>query len=424
MKPLPRSLEAEQAVLGSCFIDNRKVQEILDSVMVEDFYSPRHQELFTQIQKLSTDKMEVDFVTIAGNISSELLVYVYGIVDNTPTAANWSVYAKILKATTIRRKIIAEAQKLQEEAEDLDTDISEVLTSAQKSILALSLTQDIPLKNTHELSLSLVKRIETPGGCQGLLTGFDGLDVKLGGLRPGKLYILAARPRMGKTAMSKNIAEHISHKYGSVFMASLEMDAEQLAMRHISGMGRVDSSKFNDGRFEDADYPKMMTAIGKYAKLPIFYDDAGYQTDAGIMAKARKIKAEKGLQLVIIDYLQLVRASEKPKSREETIASISRNFKTMAKELQVPVIALAQLNRECEKEKRRPLLSDLRESGGIEQDADAIIFIHRDHEYNPDKPESDAEAVVAKNRDGGTGIIDLTWNGSFTNFYNKEKWHE
>ena len=198
------------------------------------------------------------------------------------------------------------------------------------------------------------------------------------------------------------------------------MDAEQLALRHISGMGRVNGNKFNDGRFEDADYPKMMNAIGTYAKLPIFYDDAGYQMDSGIMSKARKVKAEKGLSLVVIDYLQLVRASEKPKSREETIASISRNFKAMAKELQVPVIALAQLNRECEKEKRRPLLSDLRESGGIEQDADAIIFIHRDHEYNPDKPESEAEAVVAKNRDGGTGIIDLVWNGSYTNFYNKE----
>lgn len=420
MKPLPRNLEAEQALLGACLIDNRIIQDVLDNSSLDDFYSPRHQDIFKAIQKLHCDKLDIDPSTISGIVAKENLVYVFEISDNTPSAVNYKTYLTLLKSTAMRRKLISKLQQIQEAATDLDLGIEETLLDAQKSILALSLTQDIPLKTTHELSLSLVKRIETPGGCQGILTGFDGLDRKLGGLRPGKLYILAARPRMGKTALSKSIAEYVAEKSGPVFIASLEMDAEQLAMRHISGIGRVNGNKFNDGRFEDADYPKMMRAIGEYAAMPILYDDAGYQTDAGIMSKARRIKAEKGLSLIIIDYLQLVRASEKSKSREETIASISRNFKAMAKELQVPVIALAQLNRECEREKRRPLLSDLRESGGIEQDADAIIFIHRDHEYNPDKPESEAEAIVAKNRDGGGGVINLTWNGSYTNFYNKE----
>ena len=422
MIKLPRNNEAEQAILGSCLIAPDVVPLILESLSVGDFHASKHQEVFKAIQTLYLEKSDIDFMAVSSLLPKEFIPEIAGMIDNTPTARNWKTYAKILQNQTMRRRLINESITIQEAAGDSDTDIDEVLLNSQKAILGLSLTKETPLKTTKELAIDLYRKIELGNHSifQGVRTGFDRLDWMLGGMKPGKLYILAGRPRMGKTALAKNIAEYVSIKSGPVFIASLEMDAEQLAIRHISGLGKIDGSKFNTGRFGDSDWNGLTLAAGKYSEMPIFYDDSGFQTDMGIMAKARKIKAEHGLSLLIIDYLQLVKASTKTNSREEYVASISRNLKGISKELQVPILCLAQLNRECEREKRKPLLSDLRESGGIEQDADSVMFVHRDHEYTPESPEHQGEIIIAKNRDGGTGTIELVWNGEHTNFYNKE----
>ena len=422
MTKLPRNNEAEQAILGSCLIAPDVVPLILESLTVGDFYASKHKEVFKAIQTLYLKKSDIDFMTVSSLLPKEFIPEIAGMIDNTPTARSWKSYAKILQNQTMRRRLINEAIMIQELAGDSGTDIDEVLLNSQKAILGLSLTKETPLKTTKELAIGLYQKIESGNHSifQGVRTGFNRLDWILGGMKPGKLYILAGRPRMGKTALAKNIAEYVSIKSGPVFIASLEMDAEQLAIRHISGLGKIDGSKFNTGRFGDNDWNGLTLAAGKYSEMPIFYDDSGFQTDMGIMAKARKIKAEHGLSLLIIDYLQLVKASTKTNSREEYVASISRNLKGISKELQVPILCLAQLNRECEREKRKPMLSDLRESGGIEQDADSVMFVHRDYEYNPESPEHQGEVIIAKNRDGGTGTIELVWNGEHTNFYNKE----
>lgn len=418
---LPHNEEAEQCVLGACLLEREAAKEVVDSVYLNDFHQTSHQEIFKAIQSLAIKKMDIDCLSLGNAVPKELALYASRLYDSVPSATNIKTYIKILKAYSMRRRLIKEAISLQEAAQDTDSDIDDVLLAGQKSILSLSISKESPLKNTKELALALYRKIENqdPHAFQGLQTGYKRLDWILGGMKPGKLYIMAARPRMGKTALSKNIAEYVAAKAGAVFIASLEMDAEQLAIRHISGMSKINGNKFNTGRFAEDDWSRLTEGAGKYGGLPIFYDDAGFQTDLGIASKARKVKAEHGLSLVIIDYLQLVKASGRTNSREEYVASISRNLKAISKELHVPILCLAQLNRECEREKRKPLLSDLRESGGIEQDADAIIFIHRDHEYNPNSPESQAEIIVAKNRDGGTGTVELVWNGEHTNFYDK-----
>src|SRR3990170_3385693 len=263
---MPHNNEAEQAVIGSCLINPSAIPDILDAVTAEDFYSSVHQDIFQAIRDLYLAKTEIDVLTVSSKVPKDKMVYIYELADTTPTAGNVAAYVKILQAQTMRRKLIKYGIEMQESAMDADTDIDEVLLSTQKIILGLSLSKNTPLKNTKELALSVFRKMESGnhGAFQGLKTGFDELDHKLGGLKPGKLYILAARPRMGKTALSKNIAEFVATRSGLVFMASLEMDAEQLAIRHISGIGKINGNKFNTGQFADSDWQKLTYAASKY----------------------------------------------------------------------------------------------------------------------------------------------------------------
>ena len=432
----PHSVEAEQAVIGGLLLDNRAWEQIADRIAEEDFYRLDHQLLFRAIRHLEENSQPFDAVTLSEWLDNNGqleeaggLAYLGRLAKDTPSAANIKAYADIVREKSILRQLVAIGTDITTSAYQTDgRDSREILEEAEKRVFAIA-EQDMKgrggFTDIKELLTRTVEQIdylfETEGAVTGVPTGFDKFDEMTTGLQAGDLVIVAGRPSMGKTTFAMNIAENaaIGHKV-PVAVFSMEMPGEQLAMRMISSLGRIDQHHIRTGQLTDDDWPRITSAVHMLSEAKIFVDDTPALSPSEVRARARRIKRQHGLGLVVIDYLQLMQIAGGSENRATEISEISRGLKALAKELKVPVIALSQLNRSLEQRTdKRPIMSDLRESGAIEQDADLIVFIYRDEVYNEDSPDKGtAEIIIGKQRNGPIGKSVLTFLGQYTKFEN------
>jgi replicative DNA helicase len=439
LKLPPHSLEAEQSVLGGLLLDNESADKVGDVIADADFYSEAHRLIYEHIVRLIADSKPADVVTVSESLaSSQKLDYVGGLaylgvlVGNVPTAANIRHYAQIVRDRSILRQLAATAGDIADAAYNpLGRSAKEVLDQAEAKVLHIAeqgsrgAQQVVPIGT---LLASVVDRIEVlynrddPSDVTGVPTGFSDLDRMTSGMQPGDLVVVAGRPSMGKTSLALNIGEHVALAAGlPVVVFSMEMGASQLAIRLIGSVGRLDQHKLRTGRLAAEDWEKLTTALGRLNEAPILIDETPALNAIEVRSRARRLMKSYGkLGLVIVDYLQLMQASTTGENRATEISEISRSMKSLAKELKVPVMALSQLNRSLEQRpNKRPVMSDLRESGAIEQDADVILFIYRDEVYNPETQDKGvAEIIIGKQRNGPTGTVRLTFLGEYTRFEN------
>lgn len=441
LKLPPHSVEAEQSVLGGLLLENEALDKIADLLSAGDFYRHDHRLIFEHIAKLIEHNKPADIVTVAESLdnAAELsaiggLAYLGALAQNTPSAANIRRYAEIVRERAVMRKLVEvgsgiaesaynpqgrDAQQLLDEAESRIFQIAEGGKRSSEGFLDIK----VLLPQVADRIDQLFQR-DNQSEVTGIPTGYTDLDSMTSGLQPGDLIIVAGRPSMGKTAFSLNIAENVALDTGlPVAVFSMEMGATQLATRMIGSVGRLDQHRMRTGRLEDEDWVRLTTALGRLNEAPIFIDEGAGLNSFDVRARARRLHRQTGkLGLIVIDYLQLMSGAtgRQSENRATEISEISRSLKSLAKELDVPVIALSQLNRSLEQRPdKRPVMSDLRESGAIEQDADLILFIYRDQVYNPDSPDKGtAEIIVAKQRNGPIGRVRLTFLGEHTRFEN------
>jgi replicative DNA helicase len=446
----PQNIEAEQMVLGAILIENDSINKIIEILSPDDFYKDTHRRIFAVMLDMFETGDAIDLVTLSDAIRGKTGLeavggasYLATLVSLVPTAANIKHHARIVREKSVLRKLIHSATDIITQSyEDSRTvvNIDELLDRAEKSIfeIAQGKIKDsfVSMKNIVGHSFTIVEQLyEKKEMVTGLATGFLDLDEQTSGLQQSDLIIVAGRPSMGKTAFCLNVAAHAAIEKGkSVAIFSLEMSKEQLVLRMLGSESRVDAHKLRTGHLSERDWKPLSNAAGRLAEAPIFIDDTAAISVLETRAKARRLKADQGLDLVIVDYLQLMRGRGDEGSREQEISNISRSLKALAKELQVPVIALSQLNRAVETrptKEKRPMLADLRESGAIEQDADVILFIYRDEVYNKCTCAYDgecscgqrgkAEVIIGKQRNGPIGKVDLTFVNRYTRFENAEK---
>ncbi len=431
----PQNLEAEQSILGSILLENSAINSVLEVMSKGDFYSEAHRKIFNVMVELSEKNEPVDIITLSNALRDKNLLdsiggtaYLASLVDNVPSAANVANYAKIAKEKAILRGLIGSATEIITSCYETGTDVDQVLDRAEHSIFEIAENKVRPsfypireiVKDSFRSIEDLYARKEL---ITGVPTGFEKIDDLTSGLQKSDLIIIAGRPSMGKTAFALNIAQFAALE-GQIPVAvfSLEMSKEQLVFRLLASEARVDSQRLRKGFLGETDWPKLTTAAGRLSEAPLFIDDTPAITVLEMKAKSRRLKADAGLGLIVVDYIQLMRASGFRDNREQEISEISRSLKALAKELKVPVIALSQLNRKVEdRTNRRPQMADLRESGAIEQDADVIAFIYRDEVYNKsdDNPEKGtAEIIIGKQRNGPTGTVKLAFLEKFTSFEN------
>ncbi len=434
-RSIPFSNEAEQSVLGAMFLDMEKIPDVLNILTEEDFYVPRHRELFNAMQKLYEKGKPIDIVTVQEQLTLNGtlekvggLSFVLEVANLVPTTGNVIFYAKIVASKSTLRKMIRYAEQISDSCYGGREEPEEVLSGAQQKLMEILQGQTTG-KLTHiktYLNGSLDKLTELSeknDTVTGLTTGFIDLDKHMSGLIAPDLIVIAARPGMGKTSFAVNIAQNAAIKAKvPVAIFNLEMTGEQLATRMLSGEARVSSRRLRDGDLKDDDWPLIGEAISRLSETEIYIDDTRGITVTEIGTRCKKLKMERGLGLVVIDYIQLIKGSRKDGNRRLEIEEITRALKILAKDLNVPLIALSQLSRAVEKEKReekRPKLSDLRESGSIEQDADIVMFLHRPGRDDPSVEEPNkAICIIEKFRNGEPGDIPLTWLGEFTKFGN------
>ena len=431
----PHSVEAEQSLLGGLMLDNNAYDRVVDFVGADDFYRHDHRLIFAAVGALVQQGQPCDVVTLSEHLDNrgELgdaggLGYLATLANDTPSAANVKAYAEIVRERSILRALISagsdiagsafgsdgrKAVELLDEAERLVFEIAEK-GSKRGGFQALS--------DVLPETIDRIEKLQKSGGdVTGVATGYTEFDKMPAGLQPGDLVILAGRPSMGKTTFAVNIAENAA--IGSqvpTAIYSMEMGAEQLAFRMISSLGRVDQTHLRVGKFSDDDWARINTAVQLMSEAPIYIDDTPALSPTAVRARARRLKRSYGLGLIVIDYLQLMQVPGNTENRTAEISEISRSLKALAKELQCPVIALSQLNRSVEQRTdKRPVMSDLRESGAIEQDADLICFIYREEVYDPDTPrKGTADIIISKQRNGPIGEIPLTFVGKYTKFEN------
>lgn len=432
----PHSIEAEQAVLGGLMLAPEAWERIADRITVDDFYRKDHRLIFRAIEELSNKGMPYDAVTLgdwfAANNLGELVggtAYVIELANSTPSAANITAYADIVREKSVLRQLIdagteiagdafvpegRSSQELLEVAEQKVFRIAEAGARGRKGFVPMRAAVKEAFQILHQ-------RYENRGSVTGLPTGFLDLDEMTAGLQPADLIIVAARPSMGKTAFSVNMAEYAAMKTKkAVAVFSMEMSASQLAFRLISSMGRINQQNLRTGDLAEEEWPRVTSAITMLSEAKIFIDDTPALSPGELRARSRRLKREHDLGLIVIDYLQLMQVPGTKENRATEISEISRSLKALAKELNIPVIALSQLNRSLEQRTdKRPVMADLRESGAIEQDADVIMFIYRDEYYNPDGAEKGvAEIIIGKQRNGPTGVVKLAFLGQYTKFEN------
>ncbi|MFY9585345.1 MAG: replicative DNA helicase [Candidatus Acidiferrales bacterium] len=431
-RPLPHNLDAERSVLGAILLDNHVLNVAIEKLRPEDFFLEQHRRVFQQMIALGEAQHAIDLVTLTDELHrhGELeaaggAAYLAQLVDGVPRITNLEHYARIVKEKALLRSLIHSTHAIQQQALEADEDADVILDRAESTIFQLAEERVragfIGVKELVRENFDRLARIFTEGKrITGLPTGYQQLDNITSGLQPSELLILAARPSMGKTALALNIAENVALRSGDpVAIFSLEMSKESLLLRLLASHARIDAHKFRTGHLAREDWGKMTDSLGRLAEAPLWIDDSGSVTVVEMGAKTRRLKRDKGLSLVIVDYLQLVAARGRFSNRNEEVTSITRGLKGLAKELKVPVLVLSQLTRAPEREERRPQLADLRESGSIEQDADVVLFIYRPNIYKPDEtPEerAKAEIIIAKQRNGPTDRINFVFLNTFTRF--------
>jgi replicative DNA helicase len=429
----PQSLEAEISVLGGVLIENDALNLVLEILQEGDFYRESHRKIFSAILHLYEHSEPVDLITLGEVLKTRGdledvggIEYLNSLVNSVPTAANISYYAKIIKEKGILRKLIHRATEIINQSFSNSGDVDEFIDQAERTIFEISEDRVrpsfYPIKDLIKSSFKTIESLyEKRQLITGVPTGFQRIDELTSGLQPSDLIIVAGRPSMGKTALALNIAQNASLHAGiSSAIFSLEMSKEQLALRLLCSEAKVDAHRLRGGFLSESDWPRLTRAAGALSEAPIFVDDTPGISALEMRAKSRRLKIEHNLGLVVVDYLQLMRGRSRTESREQEISDISRSLKALAKELNIPVIALSQLNRRVEERgDKRPQLSDLRESGAIEQDADVILFLYRDEVYNKsEESRGKAEVIIGKQRNGPTDKVDLTFLDKYTRFEN------
>lgn len=440
LKVPPHSFEAEQAVLGGLMLDNNAWDNVAEQVVEQDFYSRQHRLIFAAMHRLAETGNPIDLVTVSEELERQEqlddiggFAYLGEIAKNTPSAANIRAYAEIVRERAVTRELIGVAHEIAEAGyEPQGRKSNELLDFAESKVFHIAearTTSDEGPQGVKLLLAETLDRIEElykspeAGGVTGVSTGFTDLDKMTCGLQPSDLVIVAARPSMGKTTFAMNMAEYVAMtEEKPVLVFSLEMPSEQIMMRMLASLGRIDQTKIRTGNLDDDDWARLSSTMGLVAdKGKMFIDDSSGLTPTEVRSRARRVAREHGgLSLIMIDYLQLMQVPGMAENRTLEIAEISRSLKALAKELSVPVVALSQLNRSLEQRAdKRPVNSDLRESGSIEQDADLIMFIYRDEVYHDDPANKGlAEVIIGKQRNGPIGKVPLTFQGNFSRFDN------
>jgi len=433
-RPLPQNLEAERSILGAVLLDNHALNAAVQVLRSEDFFLSQHRHIFERMVQLSEKQQAIDTITLMEDLArrGELeaaggVAYLSQLADGLPRVTNVDHYARIVKEKSILRGLIHSTAAIQEQAFASGEDADVILDRAESKIFQLAEDRVkaglIGVKDLVKDGFERLEKIFSEGRrITGLATGYAGLDNETAGLQPSELIILAARPSMGKTALALNIAENVGLRQREpVAIFSLEMSKESLLLRLLASEARVDAHKFRTGHMSRDDWGKVTTALANLGEAPIWIDDSASSTVLEMGAKARRLKRDRGLSLVIVDYLQLVvpTGGGRQTNRQEEVSGMSRALKGLAKELKVPIVVLSQLTRAPEREERKPQLADLRESGAIEQDADVVLFINRPNFYKTDLPEEDrakAELIIAKQRNGPTGTLNFVFLARHTRF--------
>ncbi|HIG92088.1 MAG: replicative DNA helicase [Methylococcales bacterium] len=437
LKVPPNSIQAEQAVLGGLMLDNEGWDKVAEHVSEEDFYRKEHRYIFRAISQLAAKMDPFDVVTVSEMLETmgEIdtvggLAYVGMLAKDTPTAANIDSYAKIVRDRSVLRQLIHVGTTISGSAFNTEgQETSQLLENAERQVFEIAEQQQrgksgfIPVRSLLAKAVDKIESLyEQDNPITGVSTGFTDFDEMTSGLQASDLVIVAGRPSMGKTTFAMNLAENVAIKAKKpVAVFSMEMPGDQLAMRMMSSLGRIDQHKVRTGKLDDDEWPRMTSAINLLAETQLFIDDTAALTPTEVRSRSRRLMREHGqLGLIVLDYLQLMQSPSSGENRVQQISDISRNLKALAKELNVPVVALSQLNRNLEQRpNKRPVMSDLRESGSIEQDADVIVFIYRDEVYNEDSPDKGvAEIIIGKQRNGPIGTSRLTFLGQYTRFEN------
>ena len=433
----PHSVQGEQSVLGGLMLNSEAWNEISDKISSEDFYRREHQLIFKAMRSLSEADQPLDVVTIAEELErrAELndvggMPYLGMLANETPTASNVPAYARIVREQSVMRQLIKVGNKIADSGYRPEgRPVDDLLDQAETEVFKIAEQKDKGRQGFQDIQALLTKTVDkidelfnSDDALTGVSSGFSDFDGRTSGLQKADLVIVAGRPSMGKTTFAMNMCENVAIGAGvPVAIFSMEMPAESLTMRMISSLGRINQQAVRSGKLEDDDWPRVTSAVNILSQAKIFIDDSAALTPNEIRARCRRLQKEHGqLGMVMVDYLQLMRAPEAGDNRVNEISAISRGLKALAKELNCPVVALSQLNRSLEQRpNKRPVMSDLRESGAIEQDADLIVFIYRDEVYNEDSPDKGkAEIIIAKQRNGPIGTVNLTFQGQFTRFDN------
>ena len=429
----PQSVEAEQSVLGAMLIEKEAIIKVMEILKPDDFYRESHRVIYQAVLSLANRSEAVDIITVTEQLRKDDkleavggISYVTSLANAIPTAANVGHHARIVEEKALLRGLITTATHIAGMGYDANEEVEQILDQAEKMILGVSGRKMgpgfTPIREIISKAMTKIEELyQSKGGITGLPTGFKDLDRLTSGLQPSDLILVAARPSMGKTAFTLNIAQHVAlREKKAVAFFSLEMSKEQLVQRMICAEAAIDSAKLRIGDLADSDWPKLVNACNRLYEAPLFIDDTAGITAAQMRSKARRLKIEHGLRLIVIDYLQLMQGSgsKNSENRQQEISEISRSLKALARELNVPIIALSQLSRSVEaRQSKKPLLSDLRESGSLEQDADIVSFLYREDYYNPETDNKNiTEVIIAKHRNGPVDTVRLFFHKQFTRF--------
>ncbi|CDI48153.1 replicative DNA helicase [Clostridium tetani] len=431
LRSMPQNIDAEQSVLGAMIIDKTSIAQALEVLNKEDFYKEAHQIIYEAILDLYKKDVAVDMVTITENLQSkeklELVggvTYISEVGTSVISTANLQSYIDIVKDKSTLRKLIRASTEIINDSYNKQDDVVNVVDSAEKKIFNIGINRnasDFEAMSTvlERGFLEIEKIFNNKGGVTGVPSGFPELDSKTSGFQKGDMVLIAARPSMGKTTFALNLAQYAALREGkSIAVFSLEMSKEQLAYKFLCSEANVDMLKLRTGNLEDKDWENIAKASGPLSLAKIYIDDTPGITVMEMRSKCRRLKMERGIDMIVIDYLQLMAGSRSSESRQQEVSEISRSIKALAKEMECPVIALSQLSRAPEQRTdHRPMLSDLRESGSIEQDADLVMFLYRDEYYNKETEEKNvAECIISKQRNGPTGTVKLAWLGQYSKF--------
>ena len=429
----PHDDAAELAVLGAMFLDREAASLALEMLTGEDFYRPDHRQVFEAAEELYHSGVPIDMITVKNKLEEKQvfeqiggLPFLANISTSVGSSANMRHYAAIVEEKSVLRRLIRTANNISQMSYEGKTNVNAIMDTAEKGIFDIMQNRHSDqFHHIRDIAVDSIEKIEdiyrSKGKLTGVPTGFVDFDQKTAGLQKSDLILLAARPSMGKTAFALNIIQNAAIRSNvptAVF--SLEMSREQLVNRMLCSEAMLDAQRLRTGELTDSDWADLIQAMGPLSQAPIYIDDTPGVTPMEVRSKCRRLKVEKGLGLIVIDYLQLMSGNSRNDSRQQEISEISRSLKAIAREMEAPVIALSQLSRACEQRAdHRPMLSDLRESGAIEQDADVVAFLYRDEYYFPDtEKKNQAELIIAKQRNGPTGTVDLTWMGQYTKFGN------